>query len=152
MPSPKQVTKPVVKPATRSFEQAGLDMSGGSKKRSEWDEKAPGGKAQPPIWFDSDKDEYSTPFLIVGAESSSFKGAAQVVLFLQDKNPEAMTPDEIYWATFGSNDTRAQFIEAFKTDETPIGPCVFQRIDTGQGMPFINIVEVSSLSDDDIPF
>lgn len=109
-----QTSKAPARPAYRSLSDSGYKtVSGVYASASTWFRDGDSASST------FEEGERSHPFLIVGAEEGSYKGDATVVLHLTDqiRNPD---DEQIYKCSLGWNDTRAQFIEIFAENDTPI--------------------------------
>ena len=103
-------------------------------------------------WFDSEESDYSNPFVIIKAKHSKLKNKLILTLAENDINGKRSM------VSLPFDDMRARYVAYFNTNTIPLGPCVFKRIDSGKGNPYIAIADakeagsVDSNNDDELPF
>lgn len=94
-------------------------------------------------WFESDDEEVSQSFIIMGARLYD-KGQYQDQVIFKLKDAEG----NLSLCSLTANEPRMAYVRYFNTDSTPLGPCNFVKLDTGQKSPYYDIQDC----EDEIPF
>lgn len=94
-------------------------------------------------WFDDEDTEVSQPFIIMGARLYD-KGQYQDQVIFKLKDADG----NLSLCSLTANEPRMAYVRYFNSDSTPLGPCSFVRLDTGQKSPYYDIQD----AEDEIPF
>ena len=131
-----QSTAPVVK--SRRLADAGLD-DGESLEYF-----------KPGDWFSAEEDDYSQVFSIAKAYHYTKGDFGPRVIFTLTDSEGARS-----LCSLPENDQRLAYVNYFKDNTIPLGPCRFKRLDTGKGNPYYQICdadEAGQIEDAEIPF
>jgi hypothetical protein len=94
-------------------------------------------------WFDDEDTEVSQRFIIMGARLYD-KGQYQDQVIFKLKDAEG----NLSLCSLTANEPRMAYVRYFNTDSTPLGPCNFVKLDTGQKSPYYDIQD----AEDELPF